>query len=482
MKRTKLSPSFFGIILLLSVFASSSYAQSIELDKQLGADGAKHIASEMGIYTHTITRAYISDVGARLAENLTPGLFEHQFEIVDMSQPNAFALPGGYIYISRGLLCLVNSEDELAGILGHEMGHAELRHSVKQMQRRILPGLLQIPGEIVGVVVNEDLGKLINTPLKAGSKLFLASYSRKHEKQADKFGTRLMAVSGYNPSHFPAVLHKLSVLVEAITGQEEDFTYFDSHPYTPDRVKYLNKEVAKLDHSATTGITSGQDEFLKMLDGICVGDNPAHGIFKENRFLHPGLGLFVSFPQGWITDNQPTMVGALDTSDNQSMVVLGIAEDEEPETLGIKFSENLRDNYSVIPERSEKVNLNGMPAYLVSLKDSTSGEVFGIHSLWFRFNEVTYQMLGLAQATKTELLRNTAFSVRTLTPEERNSIDIHTLRIREASAGESIEDFNNRTGNVWDAQITAIMNDIKPGTTLSEGQLLKVALKEDYVE
>lgn len=482
MKITKLRSHSISMLFLLCTITSVSYAQSTELDRQLGADAAKQIASEMGIYSLSPTTSFISDVGNRMAGSLNPGLFDHSFEIVDMSQPNAFALPGGYIYISRGLLCLINSEDELAGILGHEMGHAELRHSVKQMRRRILPGLLQIPGEIVGVVVNEDLGQLINTPLKASSKLFLASYSRKHERQADKFGTRLMAVSGYNPAHFPIVLDKLSVLVETITGQEEEFSYFDSHPYTPDRVKYLNREVARIGQVETTGLTSGREEFLAMMDGICVGDNPAHGVFMDNLFLHPGLDLFVSFPEGWITDNQPTMVGALDTTDKQSMVVLGISENEAPEILGSKFTEKLRTNYSVVPERSENINLNGMPAYLVSLKDSTSGEIIGIHSLWFRLNEVTYQMLGLAHDAKTPLLRHTALSVRTLTQEERNSIHMHTLRIMEARAGESLEDFNARTGNVWNTEITTIMNDLEPGTALSQGQLLKIAVKEKYVD
>jgi len=476
-------PSVLSLLLLLNTFTTASYTQSIELDKKLGQDAAKHIASEMGIYTHGITTPYITKIGEHLTDNLDPRLFNPRFEIVDMKQPNAFALPGGYIYISRGLLCLVNSEDEIAGILAHEIMHAELRHSVKQMRRGILPSLLQIPGEIVGVVVNEDLGQLINTPLNAGSKLFLASYGRKHEKQADKFGTRLMAVSGYNPSHFPVVLNNLSILVEAITGQEEEFSYFDSHPYTPNRIKYLHKEVEKLSVETKTSITSNQEKFLKMLDGICVGDNPAHGIFNENLFLHPGLNLFIAFPKGWATDNQPTMAGAIDTSDNQSMVLLGVSEKNEmPEAIGLQFTDTLQEKYHVIPDWSGNIDLNGIPAYLVSLRDSTRGEVFGIHSLWFRLNDVSFQMLGLAKDSKTELLRNTALSVRTLTIEERNSIKIHTLRIREALAGESIKDFNARTGNVWDVEITAIMNNIEPDIALEAGQLLKITVKENYRE
>lgn len=475
--------SVLCLILLLNTFSNASYAQSIDLDKKLGQDAAKQVASEMGIYTHSITTPYIAKIGERLCDNLDPGLFNHRFEIVDMKQPNAFALPGGYIYISRGLLCLVNSEDEVAGILAHEIMHAELRHSVKQMRRGIIPGLLQIPGAVVGAVVNENLGQWINTPINAGSKLILASYSRKHEKQADKSGTRLMALSGYNPSHFPVVLNNLSKLVEAITGQEEEFSYFDSHPYTPNRIKYLHKEVEKLSVDTKTEIISKQEEFVRMFDGICVGDNPAYGVFNENLFLHPDLNLFVAFPEGWATGNQPTMVGTIDTSDNQSMVVLGLSPQEKmPEDLGQQFTDTLQKKYNVIPDWSGNIDLNGIPAYLVSLRDSTRGEVFGIHSLWFRLNDVSFQMLGLAKDSKTELLRKTALSVRTLTIEEHNSIKIQTLRVREAMAGESIKDFNARTGNVWDVEITAIMNNMEPDITLDAGQLLKITVKENYGE
>jgi predicted Zn-dependent protease len=331
-------------------------------------------------------------------------------------------------------------------------------------------------------VVNENLGQLINMPLNAGSQLFLASYSRGNEKEADKGGTRLMAASGYDPTHFPVVLNNLSILIQTITGHEEEFTYFDSHPYTPKRVDYLNKEIEKLSLVSKAGIATDRDEFLQSLDGICVGENPDHGVFQENHFLHPGLDLHMSFPEGWLTVNKPSMVGALDTSDNQSMVVMGLAGDEMPETLGTQFAERLRKEHGVIPDRSEGIDLNGMPAYIVSLQDNTGGEDIRIHSLWFSLNELTFQVLGVAKESKTALLRNTALSIRTLTRQERETIHMHTLRIREAQNGESIEAFNARTGNMWSPEITAILNSIEGDAVLKKGQLIKVAVKERYVE
>lgn len=474
------------VVLLIVISALSSNtgkAQDIELDKKLGKENAALIASEMGIYSHASTSTYVKGIGDRLAVNVGSRLFDYKFEVVEMQEPNAFALPGGYIYVSRGLLCMINSEDELAGILGHEIVHSELRHSVQQMKKSIIPALLQVPGAVVGVVVDENLGKLINTPINASSKLFLASYSRKHEKEADTYGMRLMAKSGYNPAHFPVALHNLTQLVEVITGEKEEFTYFDSHPYTPKRVKYLNEQVGQMTYTQKPGIASTKNDFLHKLDGICVGPNPELGIFRDNEFLHPEMNLYMSFPEGWVTDNQPTAVGAMDTSDNKSMVVLGVAPvNTSPDSLGMQFVENLKAKNKVLPSRATALDLNGMAAYLVSITDSTGGEVMGIHSLWFRFNNTTFQLLGIATLDKMEALKKTALSIRKLSAEERQSIEMLSLRIREAKQGETLTQFCQRTGNAWNTELTAAMNNIKKDAALSQGQLLKIALKEKYVK
>lgn len=480
--KIKISLSTIIVIIIQLIFVKHLYSQNVEFDKRLGKQNSKSIETEMGIYSHKQTGEYISSIGNRLVDNMGPRFFYYNFHVVEMSEPNAFALPGGYIYISRGLLCLANTEDEIAGILGHEIIHSEYRHSVKQMKGRIIPGLLQIPGEIVGFVISEDLGQLINTPINRSNSLFLASYSRKHEKQADKHGMTLMAKSGYDPSHFPAVLDNLTTLIEEITGQEEEFNYFSSHPYTPKRVEYLNKKLDKLSYEEQPNIAETRKEFLQKLNGIYVGNNPKYGVFNENNFLHPELDLFLTFPKGWVTDNRPTIVGAIDTTDNQSMLVLGVApEQKSPEELGKEFVGKLKQYYQVEPERAETVEVNSMQGYIVTINDNSSGKVYGIHNFWFRLNNITYQALGVAEEADFELLRKAAQSIRPLTSKEKETIVVHRLRIREAREGESLESFNKRTGNLWDVNVTAIMNNIDADEVLTKGQLLKIVLAEKYM-
>lgn len=156
---------------------------------------------------------------------------------------------------------------------------------------------------------------------------------------------QLMARAGYEPTQFPLVLDNLSNLVEVMTGNKETFSYFDSHPYTPKRVESLNKEVLKVDQTAKPNITANRLEFLNRLDGTCFGNHPANGIFQGNNFLHPEFNIFMSFPDGWFTDNQATMVGAIDTLDNQNLMVMGVSsEDKMPEDLGPEFVEMLKKN------------------------------------------------------------------------------------------------------------------------------------------
>ncbi len=167
-----------------------------------------------------------------------------------MAEPNAFALPGGYIYVSRGLLSLVNDEAELACVIGHEMIHVTKRHSVKQMKKSIFPAILHIPGAVVGLF-NQDLGRIINTPVSFGSELFLSNYSRKQETESDELGIKIASQAGYDPSRLTVILDNLAKDVALLTGEEEKKSYFSTHPITPKRIERIEKELPALNWTKT---------------------------------------------------------------------------------------------------------------------------------------------------------------------------------------------------------------------------------------
>ena len=146
-----------------------------------------------------------------------------------------------------GILSLMTTEDELACVMGHEIIHVTRRHSVKQMRKSFLPRLLEVPGAIVGNVVHEDLGNLLNLPITTTNSLLLSSYSRKHETESDTKGIELASKAGYDPNAMSAILERLSKAVEVITNEQEKKSYFSSHPYTQDRVDNINKTTSRLE-------------------------------------------------------------------------------------------------------------------------------------------------------------------------------------------------------------------------------------------
>ena len=139
--------------------------QSAQRDVEQGAEVAKLVEQQIGLYSLPQTEAYLREVGGRLVTMVNDPRWKFSFQIVDQAEPNAFAIPGGGLYVSRGLLVLINREDELAGVLGHEIAHVTQRHSARQQRKGILPGLLSLPGNVVGNVVGENLGALINAPI-----------------------------------------------------------------------------------------------------------------------------------------------------------------------------------------------------------------------------------------------------------------------------------------------------------------------------
>jgi len=470
----------FPLLVLISLLISSgiSYAQSIELDKKLGAENAELVEIYMGLYPNEAMTDYIRSVGNRLVAALDENPFEFQFHIADDPVPNAFALPGGYIYVTRGILSLTTTEDELACIMGHEIIHVIDRHSIKQMRSSILPHMLELPGAIVGTVVNEDLGNLLNTPITTSNRLFLSSYSRKHETASDTKGIELASKAGYDPNAMATILDRLSRAIELITNEEEKKSYFDDHPYTPDRVDKINKTITKLSWEERTKFS---EDFPAPLDGMVFGSNPRKGLFQKQVFLHPELNFTITFPEGWETSNQPTTVSAIH-QDRQAGIFLGLEDpSKSPEEYARIFEQAMEEKYGEKPSISESRTVNNHTGYLISMEDKTGDETMYIHILWLQMNDLSFKLIGIAPRSLEPDLRNTALSLRTLTLEERNSIDVYTVRIVKANKNETIEEISARSSNVVNTSITAVMNGIEEDAKLKNKQVVKIVLREKYI-
>ena len=453
-------------------------AQDFSYDKKVGAEGAKQVEAMMGIYPDSSLRAYVSDVGNRLVKVLNKPPVEFRFHLIDSPEPNAFALPGGYIYITRGLLALVNDESELADVMGHEMIHVTKRHSVKQQNKGILPAILQIPGAIIGIA-SPGLGNLINTPISYGSQIYMSSYSRGQEKEADKYGVRLASGAGYDPSKLAVILHSLSEEVERMTGEAEKKSYLASHPYTPKREAYLKNEIETLEWTPKKSIAPTKEDVYKKLEGMVFGQNPQQGVFEDSLFMHPDMDFAIIFPSKWQTINIPVAVGAQQEEGEAQIAFQLDNSGKDADTLGLAFVELIKEN-GLSPKENKSMTINGNPAYFVSLQDDSGEKPVEVQAYWLEMNDLMFHIVGVSYLEHSDAINNTVQSVRKLTEKEKAGISSLKIHFAKANEGESLEDFSKRTNNQWDDETTVIMNNLKTDAKLNSGQVLKIAVEEAY--
>jgi predicted Zn-dependent protease len=400
------------------------------------------------------------------------------FHIVDQQEPNAFAIPGGGIYVSRGLLALVNREDELAGVLGHEMAHVTQRHSARQQRKSILPGLLSLPGNVVGAVVGEDLGALVNAPINTMGGAWMSHYSRGQESEADRIGIRTAAQAGYAPLALADILSRLEQDVASQTGQERRFSIFDSHPMTETRMKDIRNRAAALTPATNRPVAPDAASLFARFDGMWWGENPEAGVFRKNQFLQPSIGFTITFPEGWKHQNTPQYVISAHPKQEAILLLGVVGAPSDPEAAGAKFIERMRTRARVEPVSTRKGPLGEFPAFVVTYLDRSGRAPAYLHFAWVAMGGKTYQLIGLAPEMHRETLKNAALSLRPLTDVERSTVTGKRLRIVAARQGEQLENLSARTGNSWSPAYTALANALDVEAALREGQLIKIARTE----
>jgi predicted Zn-dependent protease len=454
--------------------------QSLDADREMGMKTKKDVSQQIGVVNDPVAERYVTAIGDRLIGQLEGRRFDYEFHIVDQYAPNAFAAPGGYIYVSRGLLALSNREDELAGVIGHEITHVSRRHTAKQLAKSRPLAILTLPGRIVGGVLSNNLGRLLNAPINAVGKVSLATYSRDQESEADERGLALAARAGYDPIALANILVRLEREGELHTGKKREKSFFDSHPTTPARKEDIESRARKAKRVPRAPIAMDRADFLRRLDGLIVGADPAKGVFDGRTFRHPDLNFTLRFPAGWETVNTPTAVGAT-SPDKDAVIFVGIrGEGTDAKQAGQAFVRDVRREHGVNPSRAEEVVVGEEPGYLVVIRDVSADPPMHLYMLWVAMGGNLFEFIGLAPERLRPLLRECALSFRKLTPAERMAITATRLRVVTARAGETLAELSRRVGNVWDPAITANANDMAEDRKLAAGDLVKVAVSEPY--
>jgi predicted Zn-dependent protease len=446
-----------------------------EVEEALGSQMSVEVEEQAGLYVDDELNAYVDAVGARLVAAMEPGPYTFRFDIVDQGEPNAFASPGGYIYVSRGLLAQMNSEAELAGVLAHEISHVTQRHHAKQIGRSMRAGLMTLPGKAVGVV-SKDMGDKI---AQAGE-IYLASYSRDQESEADAVGMRLSAAAGYDPSQLAGALIGIERSVELLSGEKHEPTFFDSHPTTPSRVADVDKLAAELPWNNRAPIADRR-ALYGHLDGLWWGpQNPQQGVFQGQTFLSSDLGLRLTFPDEWKTINTPMFVGAMEPEGGAFIALAGTERVEDPTELTDKVAASMLEQTGLSPAEQRVFKLGDWPASLLRYDDSSEGKTVSLYYVFVSTPSDSYNFTAMGLEEYREDLRDTAMSLRRPTTREIESIE--GLRVRTASTrnGESLTQFSTRVANEWPVDLTAAINGLETNQQLPADSSYKIMRTEAY--
>ncbi|HVY99610.1 MAG TPA: M48 family metalloprotease [Dongiaceae bacterium] len=282
-------------------------------EAQMGAEEHPKILAEFGgAYAEKPNlNAYVNQIGQAVAQHAERKDVAYTFTVLNSEEINAFALPGGYVYVTRGLVALANNEAELAGVLGHEIGHVNARHTAERMgqqqQAQIGVAGISILAQILG---GEQVGQMVGGLAQQGGEIYLGQYSQSQEFEADSLGVRYIAKTGYDPQAMASFLDSLDqdVHLEAkVAGSPEAadaYSMTQSHPRTPDRVQRAIAEA----NIPVANPAVNRDRFLSQINGMTWGADPREGVIKGSTFIHPGLRFAFDAPKGMKLANSPSEV------------------------------------------------------------------------------------------------------------------------------------------------------------------------------
>lgn len=429
----------------------------------LGQQAAKDVQQSIGLLDNPQAQQYVANVGLPMARKSERPELPWSFQVVDDPAVNAFALPGGPIFATRGLLTHLNSEAELAGVLGHEIGHVTARHSVSQLSKQQLAQL----GLGVGMILEPDLAKYGGLAV-AGLQLLFLKHGRDAERQSDELGFRYMMEQGYNVRELEDVFRTLGRVGEA-SGASRLPSWLSTHPNPEDRLEWTRARIAQLGVNLE-GRRVAQDEYLRMLQGMVYGQNPRQGFFRGGLFMHPELRFQMEFPQGWQTANQTQAV--LGASPNQDAIVgLGTVGG------GLSPEQALQQFFAQQGVRVLEVPAAGLPPATRYFEAQTEQGVLRGLTAFITWQGKTFQLVGYTAADRLSqydpAFRATFSSFRELTDPAVLGVQPARIELVTLDQSMTLEQFQARYPSTVPLAELALINGVQPGDTLAAGRMVK---------
>jgi predicted Zn-dependent protease len=424
---------------------------SEEQEIAMGQQAAQEAEQSIGVVNDPALQAYVQKVGAELAASSERPQLPWSFKVVDDPSPNAFALPGGFIFVTRGMMDLMTNESQLATVLGHEIGHVTARHTVTQVSRAQLAQV----GLGLGSIFVPAVGQLSGA-LSEGLNLLFLHYTRDAERQADELGFRYAEQRGYDVRQMAKVFESLQRL-EGESQQSALPSWLATHPGEPERIQNAEARVAALPTPPDT-TRLGRSAYMQQIDGLVYGENPRNGFFRGSTFYQPDLRIRVDFPQGWRTQNLSQAVMAL-SPQQDAMIQLTLAQGSAESAAQGFFSQQGLQSGQV-----SRTTVNGLPAVVGQFQAQTQSGVVQGTAAFVEYGGRSYQILGYGPAgsygNQDAAVRRTIASFGPVSDPQILNVKPNRISIVRADRAMTLTTFNQRYPSVIPIDELARINQL----------------------
>ena len=442
-----------------------SESQEIEIGRQ----AAQQTVQSIGEYNNAAAQALVRQIGMRMASESERPQLPWEFHVLDDEQVNAFALPGGFIFVTRGIMTYMNDEAELASVIGHEIGHVTAKHSVSQMSNAQLAQVGLMAGMIVSPTVR-DMG----AQLQQGLQLLFLKFGRDDETEADLLGFRYMMKDGYDVRAASDMFRTLG-RISGSTGQRLP-EWASTHPDPDNRVKRAEQRADSVQQSgrSLSGATLGRETYMKLVDGFVFGADPKQGYFKNGVFYHPDLKFELTFPAGWPTQNKPEGVLAVSPQSDAAVQLRLAGKGTSAATAANTFF----TQQGVTASGTSRAQINGLPASSGDFKAQLDdGTVVVGSAAFIEYGAYTYMIMGYtlqAKAQNQTAIRQVTRTFKPLTDPAYLNVQAARLQVVKVPRDMTLEQFNRQfPSSISMAQLAAINGVDTESSTLRAGQLAK---------
>ncbi len=438
----------------------------------MGKQADQEISQTYGIYEESPALSnYVNQIGQNIAGATQRPDMEYHFQVLDSPVVNAFAGPGGYVYVTRGILAYFTDEAEMAGVIGHELGHVNARHIAQQMTQMQVTQL----GLGVGMIVSEDFRKYAGLAQLGVSMMYL-KFSRDDERQADDLGVEYVSKSGYDAYRMAAMFGTLERLNPAGSGSLP--AWLSTHPDPGDRAAAVNSKTAEWRQKlGQTQYAVKRDEYLKMVSGIIYGEDPRQGYVEGNVFYHPTMRFTLPVPSGWQVSNMPSQIQMV--SEKQDAVILLMLDNSA--SVSQAASRFVKDTNATVQSRQQLV-VNGLQAEKVIARLISGEQTHQTMSYFISKGGTIYALHGLSGPNEysqySATFSKTFGGFKTLTDQPKINVNPERLVVKTVTTAGSLRAILKQFGTP-DGELgnLAVLNGMQLEDAVSAGTLIKTLVR-----